>query len=537
MLGARARAAFQSWGSGTATGLNCNTTYHFRVSERGDGSTYSTTFGGASSSVSGATSACAPTTPTVGVDVDSPFTGQAVKLTAATPSGSDPVSSHQWQEWLNGAWSNLGAKSTSATRSVSSSVAGLRSFRVVVAYTSARSGESAPVAVEWRDMSVSVSASPEYPLSASSTRRTVTLTATTTAPSGVNYRWQQATSTSWTNLGAKTTSATKEVSSAERGTRKYRVVVGHATASSVVSEPVYVTWDEWAIVADMIGELSVAVATSTAYKAAQTALLGCMNGGGATSTTPTYTSFDDILSRYATTTKARMEGTCGTQATAMFSANQSVARAELAKLKTGTSTKAVLYAAWLDTPQGRLFEADLGDPDELKLVAYLGTTTFEPGEFTRPLYRGMMGQDGPDERELPVVGTGLDCLPKSVSNGADLTLANKLVVLNCLVFSTPHEFWVQGDKRNRDAEQLRRAIDSRYARFAWLDRGDWSCTKSPDGPLPSCLKHDVAYGGLQKFARPGCDSRFDLRPGWRRVGRDVEPAVTRRLPMPNSRLT
>ena len=41
---------------------------------------------------------------------------------------------------------------------------------------------------------------------------------------------------SWTNLGAKTTSATKEVSSATRGTRKYRVVVGHATASSLVSE-------------------------------------------------------------------------------------------------------------------------------------------------------------------------------------------------------------------------------------------------------------------------------------------------------------
>ena len=46
--------------------------------------------------------------------------------------------------------------------------------------------------------------------------------------------------------------------------RKYRVVVSHAASSSAQSEPVYVTWDEWAIVAEMVGKLSSAVATSTA---------------------------------------------------------------------------------------------------------------------------------------------------------------------------------------------------------------------------------------------------------------------------------
>ena len=35
--------------SGTATGLDCDTTYYFRVSARGDGSPYSTTFGDTSS--------------------------------------------------------------------------------------------------------------------------------------------------------------------------------------------------------------------------------------------------------------------------------------------------------------------------------------------------------------------------------------------------------------------------------------------------------------------------------------------------------
>ena len=331
---------------------------------------------------------------------------------------------------------------------------------------------------------------------------------------------QQATSSGWTDLEATTTSATKDVWSATRGTRKYRVVASHAVVATAESAPVYVTWDEWDIVAEMIGELSAAVATSTAYTTAQDALLTCMSATSSTSTDPgpkspsdsraptrppavTFATFDDLLASYTGDVKARMEagGDCAATSTTMFSTNESVARAELARLKAANAE----YAAWLATPQGELFEANLGDPDELKFVSYLGATTFEPGEFTAPLYipsddGGRDTRDGPDEEELPVVGTGLDCLPQTVSNGADLTLTNKLVVLNCLVFSTPHEFWVQGGERSRDADRLKDAIDSRFGRFAWLDRGDWVCTKSPDGPLPSCLKHDVAYGGLQEFA-------------------------------------
>ncbi len=293
------------------------------------------------------------------------------------------------------------------------------------------------------------------------------------------------------------------------------------------SAAVYVTWDEWDIVAAMIGELSAAVATSTAYGTAQDALLTCMSATTTTSTDPgpkspsdsraptmppavTFATFDDLLASYTGDVKARMDagGDCAATSTTMFSTNESVARAELARLKAANAE----YAAWLATPQGELFEANLGDPDELKFISYLGATTFEPGQFTAPLYNASSGggkstRDGPDEEELPVVGTGLDCLPAGVE-GADLTLSNKLVVLNCLVFATPHDFWVEGDKPNRDAERLRRAIDSQYTRFAWLDRGDWECTLSPDGPIPSCLKHDVAYGGLQKFA--GLDANASL---------------------------
>ncbi len=344
----------------------------------------------------------------------------------------------------------------------------------------------------------------------------------------VRHQRYHGTSGRWDNPGATSTSATKDVTSATRGTLKYRVVASHVVVGSAESAPVYVTWDEWDIVAEMIGELSAAVATSTAYGTAQDALLTCMSATSTTSTDPgsgggrsvtgppavTFATFDDVLASYTGDVKDKMEDTgsdgCATQSNTMFSTNESEARAELARLKAGNTE----YAAWLATPQGLLFESNLADPDELKFVSYLGATTFEPGEFTAPLYApsgddGVSGQDGPDEEELPVVGTGLDCLPQTVSNGADLTLTNKLVVLNCLVFSTPHDFWVQGDNGSRDAEQLRRAIDSPSARFAWLNRGDWVCTNpAPEGPVPSCLKHDVAYGSLQKFA--GLDATADL---------------------------
>ena len=132
----------------------------------------------------------------------------------------------------------------------------------------------------------------------------------------------------------------------------------------------------------------------------------------------------------------------------------------------------------------------------------MGATTFEPGEFTAPLYDppsggGKSTRDGPDEEELPVVGTGLDCLPQGVSNGADLTLTNKLVVLNCLVFSTPHDYWVGSPDGTGDVESLR--TGSQSDRWAWLAFGDWVCTSFLQGPVPSCLKHDVAWGSLKKF--------------------------------------
>lgn len=105
-------------------------------------------------------------------------------------------------------------------------------------------------------------------------------------------------------------------------------------------------------------------------------------------------------------------------------------------------------------------------------------------------------------------GTALDCLPtEDDPTEASYPLAGKLKVLNCLVFDTPHNFW---------KAQLRTTISNNSLassrRYTWLGYGDWECTLVPDGPLSACLKHDVAYGSLQKFV--GTDDADELDSPW-----------------------
>ena len=107
-------------------------------------------------------------------------------------------------------------------------------------------------------------------------------------------------------------------------------------------------------------------------------------------------------------------------------------------------------------------------------------------------------------------------MPSNVDvDGARLTLSNKLLVLNCLVFDTPHSFWVKGDASSREAKQLKREIDSPTGRYAWLKRGDWICSPKHvgvQGPVPSCLKHDVALASLQKFSGDDADAPLANKP-------------------------
>ena len=442
-------------------------------------------------------------TPAVKVEADTsePFIGQSVSLTAQRSLAFGTASSHQWQEWSGSAWTNL-ASATSSSHVATSSSGGVKTFRVSATNASSVTATSSPVSIRWRPMLVTVESSPDYPNSGAA----VTLTATADAPSGVRYQWQQGSGNSWTNLGTPSTSVTRSVSRTTRGTEKFRVQLSHSVVPTLESEPVYVTWDEWGIVSDLLNTLHASTTSDTSYTRDQTDLVSCMNNNRASTSTPSYTSFSYILSRYAGETKTTMEDHCSATSSRMFSTNKSVSRSKLSDLKSSSSATSTMYAALLESAWGRDFEAGLADPDTLKLVSYLGANVDEAGSLQQPVYRSS-GASGQSDTLPPGVtleqSAGLGCLPDGIEQNR-LTLNNKLRVLNCLVFATPHSFWVKGSG-TRDADLLKGLIDSSTGRYNWLDYGDWECTYSPDGPLPSCLKHDVAYGGLQKIAGANTD--------------------------------
>ena len=204
------------------------------------------------------------------------------------------------------------------------------------------------------------------------------------------------------NLRATTTSATTDVSSATRGTRKFRVVVSHAVVASVTSEPVYVTWDEWAIVADMIGELSAAVASSTAYTTLQTALLNCVERR--TGTRPS--SLTAVMSQYAGAQKlaadecdergavASSKGDLALNATRTFQTLHQLFKATLVILKNGNS----VYAGYLDTPQGRALSEDIASPRSVKFAATVVTSMVAAPVATTT---GGSGGRSPTQPDIP----------------------------------------------------------------------------------------------------------------------------------------
>ena len=286
-----------------------------------------------------------------------------------------------------------------------------------------------------------------------------------------------------------------------RGTRQYRVTVSHTTATSATSEPIYVTWDALEIWGDLSTALTTAVTGHSDYISKQTALLTCMNAGVAVD--DQYGSFDDILADYANA-KAKLEGACSSRSSEMFSTSQRVVKAKLNALRNRNTD----YDGILSTPQGKKFNAIAGNAAEIRRLLDLATGVGTSPNLEFPVYEQVQARSSTPSQTLTQddleQGTGLACLPDRV-RGEDLTLDNKLRVLNCLVFETPHSFWLDYDVSDLpDVSDLRQEMAA-GGRYAWIGQRadiDWVCTKFFDGPVPSCKQHDVAYGGLVTFAGP-----------------------------------
>ena len=422
-----------------------------------------------------------PRLPTITANSSQLFIGQSLTMTASTPSADGSVSSYRWQEFTTGQWTNL--TSIVSTQTVTSSMSGERIFRVVVNFSSGATKTSPSIRIEWRPIAVTVTASPDNLESGDANKRAVTLSATADAPSGVTYQWQQENGSRWTNYGTQSTSASKTVRFFTRGPRKFRVVVSHSVVPSAESAPTYVTWDELAIVSDMMTALHTAVTGDSTYVSAQTALINCTN---ADTTTSTFASFDYILADYTGETKAAMEtGTCASRATTMFDIIQSLSSSKLAILKTSNSE----YAKLLETPHGRNFEENLNFIEKFKQEAYRLASVIALDEAA--------GAAGGASGASSSTTHGFEsCLPADDDTDPDLN--QKFATLNCLQFGKAHSLWValNGDQAKRTA------FTADLDRYDWLQYDNFACSNSiihdPARGVP-CLKHDVSYASLQVF--------------------------------------
>ena len=348
----------------------------------------------------------------IAVDLQNPFTGQSVTMTATPPTSRGAVSSYRWQEFSAGQWSNL--TSAISSQSVTSGASGKRIFKVEATYASGKKEDSAWVLIEWKPITVTVTASPDNPESGDATKRVVRLTATADAPSGVTYQWQQGSGNTWTNLDAAATSTTKTVSFSTRGARKFKVLVQHTTASSAESEAIYVTWDEWAIMGDLVTALRTAVTGDATFVSAQTALVTCIN---TTTPVPTtlYTSFDDILDGYTGETKSKMDagGACSSEATMMFGKNQDLHRLKLATLKSGSSANACYTLLFWKLRKAVSSKRTWATPTPLSAWHIWGPRLECLERLWNPFtYYQLRGEGLQRRRPSSVVqGPGLDCLP------------------------------------------------------------------------------------------------------------------------------
>lgn len=428
------------------------------------------------------------------VSNDSPFLGQAVTLTASSPSPYGTVSSYQFQKQSGSGWSDLGTSNSTGKKTDRAYDEATQAYRVLFSYTSGDMKASPALSVNWKPITVYLDTSSEIPVSNDSKKREITLTAITDAPSPFNYQFYQDTGSGYTAIGRATSSNTKTASFSTSGTRKFYVQVIPSTKSGLsrsISNTVYVTWDGGTTLAALVGALDSAIIRDATFQKARKDLLDCMNGvqdgargiagQNATSTPPlppgggvsgqatTFSSFGFLLGSYTGETRDKMEDDdeCGVQADRVFNRVAEIAPAKLTTLKNNDAT----YADFLSTPIGQSMEGSLGSAAAAKntagLLAYPSST--------------ISGASGSSSTT-----SGWGCVPSTEPN----TLDEKLKVLDCLIFKTPHSFWLNKDGNEKE-----------FKLHSWLGVGDWKCTfPGYQGPVSSCLKHDVSFGSLQKFA-------------------------------------
>ena len=202
--------------SHTAAGLTCGLTYYFRVSARGDGSPYSTTFGTATSPVSRATDTCTVTAPApTGFSADSSTaTGVTLSWNTVTDAAAYKV---ERSDSSAGPWTEVSSTITSTSHDVT----GLTCNTTYYLRVSAR-GDGSPYSTMFGDpttdsVSRDTGACPTAPApagleAAASNQTSVSLSwSAVTDAAAYKLERREGTTGSWTEVSSSITSTSHDV--------------------------------------------------------------------------------------------------------------------------------------------------------------------------------------------------------------------------------------------------------------------------------------------------------------------------------------
>ena len=190
---------------------------------------------------------------------------------------------------------------------------------------------------------------------------------------------------------------------------------------------------------EMIEKLHTAVESASSYETKLAALAQCLSDSTTAAETKPDTpttaatitpssSFDDIMNNYSGDIKSKIEsgGVCASDSTEFFTTLQNLSNQELAKLKDDDTE----YAALLSTAYGQAFEADVGNPDIIKLYVHLMSDEADSSESSED---GISAASVVSPTTVPRSGT--NCLLPTESAPTEDDISGKLDVLNCIIFT------------------------------------------------------------------------------------------------------
>ena len=401
--------------------------------------------------------------------------------------------------------------------------------------------------LEARPITVRIEADNPFPVTGGTVaERTVTLTAIADAPTGTSFthQWQEKSGSSWSDI-SMATNTTYTIASTASTTKTIRVVVkwrdGDSEGFNSTEDEIDISWDMMTTMRHILGALSEAIptptptssptptgkSTSTPRSAAvqtfletQTTLLGCVNTP-ARSATLSFVSFADVMAHYSGPTQVVVDN-CMSQPSNLWTSIEGSFTAAFAGMQQVGQPNASAIREFLQTEYGASLMTTFTDRDNMKPL--LSRFIFPAAESLRSESRARNSQDSGARQGSSSPTNVADCLKRnglynalSVPIPTSIRLASvdtKLDVVNCIVFDLRHRFWLQLADSERSGHTAavtayKRDVDA----IPWLTYGDFRCSLDPRGlPRPftdfadsvgeraACLRHDMTYDNLQRFA-------------------------------------